>query len=302
MLLLEGPPYPIYALTFSPDGRSLAVGAKEGSAWLWDDFGTKWEFDDAFRGFDAGVTSIAYSPNGESIAMAGPTGWHGAANGALAGPRTFGPIGRITTGVTAVRFLTDGLLAVGTGHRAKPTPGSFELWDLAKDRRREPRFPATNGVRAVAVQPGGGLVAWSEWSGATSIGPRLTVWDLRRPDPLRLSLTHYAVSIAFHPDGETLAATCEYGVRIFDLARRQEKLALKGHSGTATTVEFSPDGRTLASGSWDGTVRFWDPIAGHETACFRCPVGKVTALAYSPDGLRLAAGGDKGHVAMWDLD
>jgi len=300
MLLLEGPPQPIYALAFSPDGQRLVAGAKAGEPWFWNESGSREILN---CNFDAGVNSAAYSPTGESLAVAGLKGLVIVHCTTLCdGQTVYVRSDAVNPSVTSVRYLGEHLLAVGSGHRAKSSPGRFELWDLREDRRREPAFTAPNGVRAVAVQPERGLLAWSEWGAATTSGPRLTIWDIRKPDPLRIGLTHPAAALAFHPDGETLAATCEWGVRLFDVQLKRERFTIKGHTGVVTSAEFSPDGRSLATGSWDGTVRFWDPINGAERGCFRCPIGKVTAMAFSPDGLRLAAGGDKGAVVVWDLD
>ena len=67
-------------------------------------------------------------------------------------------------------------------------------------------------------------------------------------------------------------------------------------------MAFSPDGKTLASGSPDGTVRLWDlatsrpigaPLTGH--------TGLVTSVAFSPDGKTLATGSADDTVRLWDV-
>ncbi len=75
---------------------------------------------------------------------------------------------------------------------------------------------------------------------------------------------------------------------------------LKGHSGWVTGVAFSSDGRRLASGSWDQTVKFWDVPTGQELSTIGAKMKEVQAVALSHDGRWLAAENSSDTVTLWD--
>jgi WD40 repeat protein len=90
-------------------------------------------------------------------------------------------------------------------------------------------------------------------------------------------------------------------VRLWDTVTGQPVgQPLTGHTGTVTSVVFSPEGTRLVSGSHDKTVRLWDATTGQ-------PIGqpltghtdKVNSIAYSPEGTRLATGSDDKTVRLW---
>ncbi|HKB35824.1 MAG TPA: hypothetical protein VKD72_05175 [Gemmataceae bacterium] len=76
---------------------------------------------------------------------------------------------------------------------------------------------------------------------------------------------------------------------------------MKGHASTPLSVVFSPDGKLLASGSSDHTVKVWDAATGQEVATFKEPTNAVACVAFSPDGKRLASASRDGVVRIWDV-
>src|SRR4051812_43339756 len=81
----------------------------------------------------------------------------------------------------------------------------------------------------------------------------------------------------------------------------QERLTLKGHVKGVLCVAFSPDGKTLATGSSDETVKLWDAATGQEKAALKGHNQPVHSVAFSPDGKVVASGGWDGSIKLWDV-
>jgi WD40 repeat protein len=81
-----------------------------------------------------------------------------------------------------------------------------------------------------------------------------------------------------------------------------EPLTLKGHTGWVSGVAFAPDGKTIATASADGTVKFWDAASGKELATLKAHDDIVAAVAYSKDGTRFATVSFDGRAKVWSAD
>src|SRR5262249_38055889 len=81
---------------------------------------------------------------------------------------------------------------------------------------------------------------------------------------------------------------------------RRKALPLLGHTGGVSGVAFSGDGKRVASGSDDGTIKVWDAATGQDKLTLRGHTGGVTSVAFSGDGKRIASGSHDGTVKVWD--
>ena len=84
-------------------------------------------------------------------------------------------------------------------------------------------------------------------------------------------------------------------------AQERKWVTLQGHYAPVHSVVFSPDGKTLASSSWDQTIRVWDVGSRREKALLKEQPNAVMSVAYSPDGKTLASASDGETIHLWDV-
>ena len=109
-------------------------------------------------------------------------------------------------------------------------------------------------------------------------------------------------AVAFSPDGQRFAVATGAGIWLYDAQTYREISLLTGHIGVVRAVAFSSDGKILASGARDATVKLWNVEHGENIATFiKSGIG-VESVAFSPDGKMLAAGTLSSTVELWDTE
>lgn len=109
--------------------------------------------------------------------------------------------------------------------------------------------------------------------------------------------------LAYSPDGLLLAVTGSLGVWLYDAKDLTQVGLLEGHATGVTAIAFSPDGKTLASGYRDGTIRLWEVQEKKQLAVLEGHSDLVDSLAFSPDEEILASGSwDRTiPIQLWDV-
>ncbi len=107
-------------------------------------------------------------------------------------------------------------------------------------------------------------------------------------------------AVAISRNGQYWAAGSRRGeARVWRKEGKLLHLAWQAHSDTVRALAFSPDGRALATGSWDGSIKLWDIESGALLWTSWFP-DNIECLALAPDGRTLASGGDDATVQLWD--
>ena len=126
---------------------------------------------------------------------------------------------------------------------------------------------------------------------AVASGIGVWLYDAATARALALLPFQNANAVAFSPDGATLATASTSRTGLWDVEIREEIFTLgRWEEGGGFSLAFSPDGATLASGKWDGTIRLWDVQNRQKIVTLGRHDSRVQSLAFSPDGATLASG------------
>lgn len=331
---------------FSPDGSQIAIGDANAGISIYD--ATTGEFVSSFRHEDE-VRSVAFSPDGTLLAAAGANGiihiWNtgtGEAYAQLTGYSSIATVLGFNDTDTILSAASIGGAAwqwdVNTGeqisaaqgykfyvsHGTVPYPNTIELnqngnllatgsvidgrihlWNPNGQSRGNLEIGAGQDVRDVAFTPDSGIIA------ALSYG-NVYMWELQTASRITGLRVHdrFATSIAFSPDGSTLAIGDQSGLTTLQDRITANIIAeFQGAEGDVTNLTFSPDGTIVAftnycwrcsPDGYDYIIRLWDANTGELLHRLEGHTGFVEGLAFNPDGSVLASVARDGTLRFWN--
>jgi len=258
----------VKSVAFATDGKSVFTCGEEG-VHEWDAVAGKplRKFDD-HKGM---VSGLAVSSNGILMACTDSVGIHiwnlktGSKRHVLTGHKVPNEVpGASSLAIDAVAFSTDGRILV-----SEANDETARLWDVLSGQELRTLPNHDGSVAAVALSPDGALgistrgnrQQWSESEDNEPAGGRLRVWSV---------------------------------------ATGQVQRILLGHKADISCLTFSPDGRTILSGSADRTVRQWEVDSGVELRRFRL-VSTPTSILVDPSGKRAISLSAAEGLVVWDL-
>src|SRR5579884_12549 len=322
---------PIAAMAFSGDGAKLATADAEGTIKIWADTQKLNSKSTAFltlKGHQGAIPTIGFSSDGKRLvtASADKTARVWDLENAGAAIR---PLDRSWTPFVA-RFSPDGQLIATSGGSAA------RLWDAATGRlvREMPASDNKASIFSVAFSPTDNRLLALGYTGQLDVS-YVALWDIDAgrelarlpaatdPPDFRMDQNTGMVSaLAFSPDGKYLVAgfgsknvyrneSLPVPLKVWEVATRRLIRRLNGHTNFCVSLDFSRDGKLLASGSRDGTSILWSTQTWNKAQTLQNPDkdslfsaglrGMVEDVAFSPDGKTLALASREGNVHLWDV-
>jgi eukaryotic-like serine/threonine-protein kinase len=281
---------PVWAVAFSPDGRTLMTGCEDGTTAFWV----------AATGLPVGpaaweignVTSVAFAPDGRT-ALGSRTYEPATAKlwevppgrGAVLPPLHTGPVRHVAFAARGKVLLTAG------------NDGNLLRWDPVAGRSLGPPLRHQGAVNGLALSRDGAVAATS------SADKTARTWDVVKGEPLGqpLAVGQAISGIALSPDASLVLTVEGPTLRRWDRASSQPLGEPLKHGWWATSFAFSPDGTIIATGGEDRTARLWDAATGRPLGVPLSHGGTIEALAFRPDGKLLATAGRDHLVRLWDV-
>ena len=250
------------------------------------------------------VESVNFSPDGKTIVSSGRD------RGVRLWDANTGNLLKTLTGhtdwISSTSFSPDSKTIV-SGSWDK----TVRLWNVETGNLLKILEGHKHRVVNVKFSPDGKVLA----SGSYDRTVRL--WDADTGNLLKTHKGHngFVTSVCFSPDSRMIASgSWDKTVRLWHAIKSGHPLwdaiaigggqlkTLRGHTGRVLSVRFSPDGKMIASGGADGTVRLWNTDTGNLLKTLPGHTGGVLSVDFSPNGKTLASGCVDGSVWLWDVE
>jgi len=173
--------------------------------------------------------------------------------------------------------------------------GFFSLYNVDESLRGRPNRGVIAGIikNIFLLDPNLVLVISTGGAGLFDLNDGQALWEIDCPTE----------GGAISPDGSLLAFRVEEEILLVAIGEKTLLWSkrMEGHTDWVESVSFSPDGKFIASGSWDGMVCLWDVSSGKEIRRMEGHTGWVESVSFSPDGKFIASGSSDGMVRLWDV-
>jgi ferric-dicitrate binding protein FerR (iron transport regulator) len=279
----------IYAVAFSPNGKTLASGYIYGPIQLWDV--ATWREKESLKAHKQGVAALAFSRDGSLLAS-------GSADCSVKIWKTDTWTVRASqnahaNGVQSVAFSPDGKWLASGGKDF-----DVKLWDVETGQLRATLQGHTGIVWSVAFSADGQTLV----SGSDDKTVRL--WDLTTlKERAVLPQNNIVRAVACHPTSPLmLLGDFDGNVKILALPAGTEKTSFPAHGAFIRHITFSPDGKSFVTAGDDLTPKLWDLATLKNVKSFRGHEHSITSAAFSPDGRTLATSALDHTVRVWNLD
>ncbi len=285
------------SLSFDADGKTLATGDDDGTIGIWNVHAGA--LSDVYKGHSTGVNAVTFSPDGRTL-------YSGSYDGSViawdvSGARRLGRPFPIAPPNSADSSSQSDVSPDGSRFATSPGSNQVELWSSATRtvvRRLRVPIGETHGMRFSSDSMLLGIAG----------SKHAVVWDVRTGKvvhvlPVGSGVNEGSNAVAFSPDSRVVAIADAHAIRLYDLTTGNQVVEMSGGDGTPQDIDFSPDGKLLASATLAGEIDLWDVKTGTSLARLSNEShGRAydSTVRFSPDGRMLAVGDTSGNVVIWD--
>ena len=268
--MLTGHTSPVRTVAYSPDGEILASGSDDNTLRLWDAVTGKHFSILKLKESTLRIEKVMYSPDGKVLLCAS---WDKIYMFNAATRKHFRTIKAIEVAKQSlsnnflffsIAYMPNGK-TIGVGGNATSTQ-PIHLWDVNTEKFLHSLGHEKYFVHSVAYSPDGKTLASGCSDGAIRLwnartrGELHTIWGQDWTGHREHEFLRGIHSVAYSPDGKTLAATSGRVILLWDVNTGNLLDMLKGHTGYVRNFAHSPDGKILASTCTDGLVMLWSLV------------------------------------------